>query len=73
MKSPEPLESLAGWSGGLLAHQGGWDEILLVLGPLAVVGLLLWVANRRVAKQLEEDREVEGVEGAEPSDRPDPA
>ncbi len=35
-----------------LAHQGGWDEILLVVGPLAVVGLLLWLANRRVTAQL---------------------
>jgi hypothetical protein len=38
----------------LLGHQGGWDEILMVVGPLAVVGLLLWVANKRVAAQLEE-------------------
>lgn len=36
----------------LLAHQGGWDEILLIVGPLAVVGIALWVANRR-AGQLE--------------------
>jgi Zn-dependent protease with chaperone function len=34
----------------LLAHQGGWDEILLVLAPIAVVGALLWVARRRVAR-----------------------
>lgn len=32
----------------VLAHQGGWDEILLVLGPIAVVGGLLWLARRRV-------------------------
>ena len=32
----------------LLAHQGGWDEILLVAVPIAVVGALLWVARRRV-------------------------
>jgi len=36
----------------LLAHQGGWDEILLVGGPLATIGLLLWIANRRVAAKL---------------------
>lgn len=35
-----------------LAHQGGWDEILLVAAPLAIVGLLLYVANRRVNAQL---------------------
>jgi hypothetical protein len=31
----------------LLAHQGGWDEILMVAGPIAVFGLLLLVARRR--------------------------
>ncbi len=36
----------------LLAHQGGWDEALLVGLPLALIGLLLWVANRRVSAQL---------------------
>ncbi len=41
---------------GLLAHQGGWDEILLVVGPLALVGLALWIANRRVSAQLDQDR-----------------
>ena len=32
----------------VLAHQGGWDEILLVVAPMAIVGGLLWVAKRRV-------------------------
>ncbi len=31
----------------ILAHQGGWDEVLLVAGPLAFVAWLLWVADRR--------------------------
>ncbi len=31
----------------LVAHQGGWDEILLVAGPIAViVGLLVLVKKR---------------------------
>jgi hypothetical protein len=38
----------------LLAHQGGWDETLLVLVPVAVVAALLWVANRRAKRQLAE-------------------
>jgi hypothetical protein len=38
----------------MLAHQGGWDEMLLVVGPLALVGAALWIANKRVAAQLEE-------------------
>lgn len=32
----------------LLAHQGGWDEILLVLGPIAVIVGLLKLAKNRV-------------------------
>lgn len=31
----------------LLAHQGGWDEVLLVAAPIVVFGVLLTVANRR--------------------------
>ena len=30
----------------VFAHQGGWDEILIVAGPLIVVATLLWVADR---------------------------
>jgi len=36
----------------LLAHQGGWDEILLVAGPLAVFGGALMVANKRANEKL---------------------
>ncbi len=32
----------------VIAHQGGWDEILLVLGPIAVIIGLLVLARRRV-------------------------
>jgi len=32
----------------VLAHQGGWDEILLVLGPIAVIVGLLKLAKNRV-------------------------
>ncbi len=31
----------------VLAHQGGWDEILFALIPLVVVALLLLLANKR--------------------------
>lgn len=40
----------------VLAHQGGWDEILLVGAPLVVVGAALWLANRRAQAKLEEAR-----------------
>ena len=31
----------------LLAHQGGWDEVLLVAAPLSLFAGLLYLANRR--------------------------
>lgn len=31
----------------VFAHQGGWDELLMVAVPVAVFALLLRVANRR--------------------------
>jgi hypothetical protein len=32
----------------MIAHQGGWDEILLVLGPIGVIVGLLMLARKRV-------------------------
>ena len=34
----------------LTAHQGGWDEIALVAGPLALVAGILWLADRRARR-----------------------
>jgi hypothetical protein len=36
----------------LIAHQGGWDEILLIAGPIIVVIGLLWLAKRRVDRAM---------------------
>lgn len=54
MKPSGAAEAFPPSAGAILGHQGGWDEILLVVGPLAIVGLLLWLANKRVAAQLEQ-------------------
>ena len=35
----------------LLAHQGGWDELLYILAPAVVVGALLVLANKRANEQ----------------------
>ena len=40
----------AGIPAALLAHQGGWDEILLVAGPIVIVIGLLALARRRVTR-----------------------
>lgn len=34
----------------ILAHQGGWDEMLLVAGPIIVVVALLRMAERRARR-----------------------
>ena len=34
----------------LLAHQGGWDEILLIIGPILVVVGLLRLLKKRVER-----------------------
>ncbi len=50
----------------IVAHQGGWDEILMVVAPLAIIGGLLWLANRRVTAQLEGELPAdERADGAE--------
>ena len=33
--------------GHLLAHQGGWDEALMVVVPVGVFASLVWIAYRR--------------------------
>ena len=38
----------------LLAHQGGWDEILLVAGPIVIVIALLALVKRRVERAAAE-------------------
>lgn len=35
----------------IVAHQGGWDELLLLVGPVAVIVGVLAVAKRRVDRQ----------------------
>ncbi|MGA1722507.1 MAG: hypothetical protein ACO4B6_01010 [Ilumatobacteraceae bacterium] len=60
----------------LIAHQGGWDEILLVAGPMLVVGGVLTLVKRRVeaaaqaAAEAERDAEDEtrGDLPSEPAD-----
>jgi hypothetical protein len=31
----------------IYAHQGGWDEFLLVIGPLLIIAWLVSVAKKR--------------------------
>jgi len=49
---------------GLLAHQGGWDEILLVLAPITVIALLVRIVQRRA-----EHTQRVGAEAGQSSER----
>lgn len=48
----------------MLAHQGGWDEVVLVILPLVVLGVLLFLARRRALADAE--REGRGINEAPP-------
>ena len=39
----------------ILAHGGGWDELLFVLVPLAVSAALVWLAKRFGAEAAEDE------------------
>jgi hypothetical protein len=41
------IPAVTGASLSVLGHQGGWDEGLLVAGPLLAIVALLWLAKRR--------------------------
>ncbi len=48
----------------VLAHQGGWDEFLLVAAPIALLGGLLWLANRRATAQQRHQEDADADESA---------
>ena len=54
----------------VLAHQGGWDEMLMVAAPIALIALVLWLANRRANRiQAEARRAAPEGDETQPSDR----
>ena len=48
-------------AGFLVAHQGGWDEMLFVILPLLVFAVLLAVARRRV--DIDDDATDDEIDG----------
>lgn len=47
------MTSVATIAGVILAHQGGWDEILMVAGPVLLMWLILRVANKRAHRMAD--------------------
>ena len=54
----------------VLAHQGGWDEALMIVTPLAIFVGLLWAAWTRAAHLADH---VDHADGADQGDPPGPS
>ncbi len=50
----------------LFAHQGGWDELLLVLAPVGLFAFLLFLANKRAGRLVDDDDDLSDTEGDAP-------
>ena len=47
----------------MLAHQGGWDELLLVAGPVVVIVAVLALVKKRVDRAALDAAEHTDVQG----------
>lgn len=47
----------------VLAHQGGWDELLFVLVPIALFAGLLAIANRRAVRAQADHEQHDETDG----------
>ena len=65
------MAAVASLLASVLAHQGGWDEILFVLAPLAIFAWLLHLARKR-ADQLPHDGAGEGAAAGAGQDEREP-
>jgi hypothetical protein len=57
----------------IVAHQGGWDEVLLIGGPIIIIAGLLILAKKRVDSALPDSQDSEsslngGADGGEAAD-----
>lgn len=57
----------------ILAHQGGWDEALVIILPLAAIAGLLYLANRRADRRLAQQRDEAPTTTAATEASPSPA
>lgn len=54
----------------LLAHQGGWDEFLMVAVPIVAFAFLLRAANRRLSNLNERNEPLFKQDQEPPSTKP---
>ncbi|MCY3559979.1 MAG: hypothetical protein OXH20_02210 [bacterium] len=44
----------------ILAHQGGWDEILIIIGPIAAIVGVVALVRRRLSREAQEAASEQG-------------
>ena len=49
--------------GSILAHQGGWDEILIIIGPIAAIVGIVALVRRRLHREAQEAAEEQSETG----------
>ena len=49
--------------GSILAHQGGWDEILIIIGPIAAIVGIVALVRRRLNREAQEAAAEQGETG----------
>ena len=49
--------------GAILAHQGGWDEILIIIGPIAAIVGIVALVRRRLNREAKEAAAEQGETG----------
>lgn len=47
----------------ILAHQGGWDEILIIIGPIALIVGIVALVRRRLNREAQEADAEQGNAG----------
>ncbi|MCY4632567.1 MAG: hypothetical protein OXE75_17030 [bacterium] len=55
----------------ILAHQGGWDEILIIIGPIAAIVGIVALVRRRLHREAEEAAGEDGETGVPSASRGD--
>ncbi|MCE2524761.1 MAG: hypothetical protein J4F99_02090 [Acidimicrobiia bacterium] len=48
----------------IFAHQGGWDEILIIIGPLAVIVWVVALVRHRMRRETDAGAEVDAEAGS---------
>ncbi len=54
----------------IFAHQGGWDEILIIIGPIAAIVGVVALVRRRLHRESQEVDEAKPAKDSENAPQP---